>query len=61
MRTLSRLVAGSVRTTAAVSGVCATHTTGYKHRQTVKLLPQPQVDFALGLRITNWAPVRPSL
>ena len=29
--------------------------------QTVKLLPQPQVVLALGLRITNCAPPRPSL
>lgn len=28
---------------------------------TVKLLPQPQVDLAFGLRITNWAPCRLSL
>ena len=27
----------------------------------LKLLPQPQVVFAFGLRITNWAPVRLSV
>ncbi len=29
--------------------------------QTLKLLPHPQVVFALGLRMTNWAPVRLSV
>ena len=34
---------------------------GRRGVQTVKLLPQPQVVFALGLRMTNCAPCRLSL
>jgi hypothetical protein len=31
---------------------------GRQHRHTEKLLPQPQVDLALGLRITNCEPCK---